>query len=169
MGRNRKVPCNICSKSIRGDHLPRHLRSHGVGKHLKGENNVKKSGICNNETCIFSPLKECQIIKLICKICQCSKNKMECQNGEVVKKKHMCPYCNYGSIYNWVLDRHVEKRHPKTKPKVTNNKANTNKDKYIKLIKALRAHAYVEKFISNYTNVASQEEEEGSTNKQEVK
>ena len=32
MGRNRKIPCNICSKIIRGDNMKQHMRSHGVGK-----------------------------------------------------------------------------------------------------------------------------------------
>ena len=32
MGRNRKIPCDICSKSIRGDNMKQHMRSHGIGK-----------------------------------------------------------------------------------------------------------------------------------------
>ena len=42
---------------------------------------------------------------------------MECKNGNIVEKKHMCPYCNYCSIFKWVVKRHIEKKH---KDRVTN-------------------------------------------------
>ena len=50
MGRNNNFLCNICSKSIRCDKMPGHLRSHGIGKYMNEQPNTYRCWICAYST-----------------------------------------------------------------------------------------------------------------------
>ena len=65
----------------------------------------------------------------------------------------VCDTCSYSTDREYNIKRHVKTMHPKTTVKTLNNKENTNKDEYIKPMKAIRAQTYVENFIFNYKNV----------------
>ena len=171
---SRRYQCELCNiRTGRKSDLKRHQRRVHAGKTFKCDvcgfitarkdclkrHVVLKHGYKPEASSIFSSSNTHKWRRFKCDVCQYSSDRQHNLKRHI-EKMHMCPYCNYGSIYKWVVKRHMKAMHPKTKAKTLNNKENTNKDDYIKLMKAMRAQTYVENIIFNYTNVVSQEEED---------